>query len=110
MLMNALGAIFATVVVAAAAFGMGGWMWGRLPSTFSRLDRLACTWLGGLGVLGALLFFIGQIAFTSTTIFLTMWAGVALAIGFFARQVKTRSALSIREIKIPAFPAIVIAV
>jgi hypothetical protein len=109
MLTNALGAILATLVIAAAAFGMGGWMWRRLPSTFSRLDRLACAWLGGLGLLGTLLFLIGQFAFTRTAIFLTLGAAVALAIGLFVRQGKKTFALSVREVKIAALPAIVIA-
>ncbi len=109
MLMNALGAMFATLVVAVAAWGLGGWMWRGLPLTFSRLDRLACTWLGGLGLLGTLLFLIGQVAYTRTTIFLTLGAAVLAAIGLFARMWKTTFAISIRELKIPALPAIVIA-
>jgi hypothetical protein len=109
MLTNTLGAIFSTIVVAAAAMGMGGWMWRRLPSAFSRFDRFSCAWLGGLGLLGTLLFLIGQFAFTRTTIFLTLGAAVGAAIALLACKWRTVFALSMRQVRINTLPAIVIA-
>jgi hypothetical protein len=109
MLTNALGAIFSTMVLAAAAWGMGGWIWPRLSSGFSRFDRFSCAWLGGLGLLGTLLFLIGQFAFTRSTIFLTLGAAVGAAAGLLTRKGKTAIALSMRNVKIPPLPALIIA-
>jgi hypothetical protein len=109
LLGETVGAIIATVLVAVAAWGMGGWMWQRLPSAFSKFDRFACAWLGGLGLLGALLFLIGQWAFTRTIIFLTLGAAVGAAIALFMRRGKTAFASWVREVRANALPAIVIA-
>ncbi len=109
MLTGTPGAIFATIVVAVAALGMGGWIWRKLPSSFSWFDRLACTWLGGLGVLGTVLFLVGQFAFTRVTIFLTLTVAVATAINFLARRRRADYASYIRQAQIPWLPAIVIA-
>src|SRR5271154_5071303 len=68
MVLDALRAIFATVALGIAAYGAGLWMERRLPASFSALDRLACSWLGGLGILGVALFLIGQIVFTPIVI------------------------------------------
>ena len=110
MLSNVLGAIFSTLVVATAAMGIGAWLWRGLPATFSKFDRLACSWLGGLGLLGLSLFLVGQFAFTRTTIFLTLGAAAAAAISPLARTGKARIALFIRDIQITALPAIIIAI
>jgi len=109
MLTDALGAIFSTLVVAAAALGMGSWIWRRLPSAFSRFDRFSCAWLGGLGMLAALLFLIGQFAFTRTTLFLTLAVGVAGAIGLIARKKRVASGFCMRQAKVAILPATIIA-
>jgi hypothetical protein len=77
--------IFATCVIAIAAFGAGKWIERLLPANFSRLERLVCCWLGGFGLLGAALFLVGQISFTPFTISLVLAAGVLASIGPLGR-------------------------
>jgi hypothetical protein len=108
MLTSALGAIFATVVVAVAALGIGGWIWTRLPSTFSPFDRLACTGLGGLGMLGTLLFLVGQLSYTRRTIYLALAAAGLLGIGFLLLRRRAVFGLSMHWKRIAALPAIVV--
>jgi Dolichyl-phosphate-mannose-protein mannosyltransferase len=59
-----LGAIFATVLLAAASCGAGVWLFRIYPASFSTLDRLALDFVGGFGILGTVLFIVGQFAYT----------------------------------------------
>src|SRR5260221_196356 len=68
MLLLIVGAIFAVTILAVAAFGAGFWIVDLLPPSFSAIERLAFTLLGGLGILSLVLFLIGQLAFTRATI------------------------------------------
>jgi hypothetical protein len=63
-----LGAIFAIVLLAAASYGAGVWLTRICPASFSALDRLALSCVGGFGILGTLLFIVGQFAYTRLTI------------------------------------------
>jgi len=78
MLWDLVRLTFATTVVSAVAFGAGRLLQSLLPTKFSPLDRVACSWLGGFGLLSAALFLVGQIAFTLIAIY------VVLAIGILA--------------------------
>ena len=62
-----LGAIFATVLLAAASYGAGLWLIRICPAS-SSLDRLALSCVGGFGILGTVLFIVGQIAYTRWSI------------------------------------------
>src|SRR5260221_978452 len=85
--------IFATRVVALAALGAGSWLQKLLPADFSRLERLACCWLGGFGLLGAALFLVGQIAFTPLPISLVLALGVLASIRPLLRPLKVAAGL-----------------
>jgi hypothetical protein len=76
MLWDLVRLTFATAVVSVAAFGAGTLLQSLLPTKFSALDRLACSWLGGFGLLSAVLFLVGQIAFTPIAVCLVLAAGV----------------------------------
>jgi hypothetical protein len=108
MLWDLAHLIFATSVIALAAFGSGHWIEKLLPTNFSRLDRLACCWLGGFGLLGAALFLVGQIAFTPFTISLVLAVGVLAAIGPLVRARKVAASLG-HGIDVRFLPAGVIA-
>src|SRR5260370_13076288 len=80
MFWQSLGAVFAVSILGVAAFGAGRWLEKFLPDSFTRLDRFACCWIAGFGVLGTAFFLIGQIAFTPFTISLVLAAGGAACI------------------------------
>jgi hypothetical protein len=95
MLWDLARLIFATSVIAFAAFGAGHWIEKLLPDNFCGLDRLACRCVGGFGLLSASLFLIGQIAFTPSTITVTLALGVlaAAVAGPFLRGRKASAGL-----------------
>jgi len=80
MLLLIVGALFAVTILAVAAFGAGFWIPDLLPPSFSAIERLAFTLLGGLGILSLVLFLIGQLAFTRGTILGTAALFVFLSI------------------------------
>jgi hypothetical protein len=78
-----LGAIFAIFLLAGASYGTGVWLTRICPTSFSALDRLALSCVGGFGILGTVLFIVGQFAYTrwaiATILALAILAG-ALAL------------------------------
>ena len=82
--MRVLPAIFANLVLLAAAIGFGSLLRRLFPGSFTRIDRLALTLLGGLGILGTLLFCVGQVWFSRTAILLVLLLGVLLSTGVLA--------------------------
>jgi len=82
--MRVLPAIFANLVLLAAALGFGSLLRRLFPDSFSPIDRLALTLLGGLGILGTLLFCLGQMWFSRTAILLVLLLGVLLSTGVLA--------------------------
>lgn len=68
MPLAAARAIFATIVLAIAAYGAGSGIEAFLPLSFRPADRVTCAWLGGLGLLGVGFFLTGQVAFTPTIV------------------------------------------
>ena len=107
MLWDLARLIFATSAVALAALGAGSWLHRLLPADFSRLERLACCWLGGFGLLGAALFLIGQVAFTPLTISLVLALGVLASIGPLMRALKVAAGLRL-SVHVQLIPAGVI--
>src|SRR6266446_3833042 len=80
MWLIALKAIGGNVLVAVSAFGFGTWLSRFLPDSFSRFTRLVCTTIGGFGLLGLLLFIVGQVSFHRTTIGIVLATGVTSAV------------------------------
>jgi hypothetical protein len=105
--MRLLPPIAANIVLLLAALGFGSTLQRMFPQGFSALDRLALTLLGGLGILGTLLFDLGHFWFSRTAIALILLSGVLLAFTRFAKHaVKLRGAP--REFRIPFLPGIVV--
>jgi hypothetical protein len=102
MWLIALKAIAGNVLVVVSAFGFGTWLSRFLPGSFSRFTRLICTTIGGFGLLGLLLFVVGQVSFHRTTI------GIVLAIGVISA---VASKLSLWESRMPIhkIPAAIVA-
>jgi drug/metabolite transporter superfamily protein YnfA len=70
--------IFANILVAVAAFGIGAPLARFLPQTIPPWTRRICCWIAGFGILGVVLFVIGQWKLTRFTI------GIVLDIGVIA--------------------------
>jgi len=79
--MRFLPAIFANIILAASALGFGSLLRPLFPEKFSEIDRFALTLLGGLGLLGTILFCVGQFWFSRSAIVLVLLAGVLLSVG-----------------------------
>lgn len=78
--MRFVPALFANVVLLLAAVGYGKTLRRLIPERFARIDRMALTLLGGMGLLGTLLFLVGQMWFTKVSISVVLLGGVALGI------------------------------
>jgi hypothetical protein len=112
MILEAIRAILANILLALAVLSLGFWMRRILPRSFSSFDRLACSWLGGFGTLGVLLFLIGQWRFTRATIGTLLFASAAFAIPLVLRARRSeppRSDSGARPDKLPLIPVFVIA-
>jgi hypothetical protein len=106
--MSVLPAILANVVLAVAALGYGSLLRRLLPRTSSRIDRLGLTLLGGLGLLGTLLFDVGQEWFSRTAILLVIVPGEILGAIFVVDEARKTHKHATRS-AIPILPAIVVA-
>jgi len=83
--MRFLPAIFANVILVASALGIGSLLRPLFPEKFSEIDRFALTLLGGLGLLGTILFGVGQFWFSRSAIVLVLLPGVLLSVVMFPR-------------------------
>jgi hypothetical protein len=106
--MRLLPAIFANVVLFAAALGFGGLLRPLFPQTFSAIDRLAFTLLGGLGLLGTVLFCVGQFWFSGVAIVLILLFGLALLVKPAARVLRDGRAI-LSNISLPPLPTAIVA-
>lgn len=73
-------AIFANVIVAIAAFGIGAPISRLLPETFPPWSRRICCWIAGFGLLGVVLFVVGQWKLSHFTIGIVLDAGILAAV------------------------------
>ena len=105
--MKVLPAILANLFLVASGLGFGTLLRRLFPEDFSKIDRLALTLLGGLGILGTVLFCVGQIWFSRTAIVLVLLFGLLLgAISLAGSFREHRPTFSLRPI--PVVPAMVI--
>lgn len=86
--MRLLPAIFANLVLMASALGFGGLLRRLFPESFSSIDRAALSFLGGIGILGTILFCVGQFWFSRSAILLVLVLGVLFGFRSFARTVR----------------------
>jgi hypothetical protein len=110
MLPAAALAIFATLALGIAGYGAGLWIGSVLPVRFSHADRVACSWLGGLGLLGVVLFLAGQAAF-SLPIIIFILSAAALPVVWAAFRKMLVPEARWREVLggLPVLPVIVLA-
>lgn len=105
--MASLSAIGANLFLLVAAWGYGCSLERWLPQSFSFLDRLAFSLLGGLGLTGTLLFVVGQLWFSKAAILLTLLPGVILGLKALPSVIKGISAKPILDRK-SALPAAIV--
>jgi hypothetical protein len=100
-------AIVANLFLVASAMGFGSLLRRMLPKTFSQLDRFILTFLGGFGLLGTILFCVGQIWFSRAAILLVLFSGVLLGGASMARAGQ-EDWPALRIGQLPAFPAAIV--
>src|SRR6266436_4383136 len=108
MLSHASRVVAATSLVAAAAAGLGTFVPALLPYRFSRFDRIACAWVGGLGLFGVILFVIGQVSFSITCIVFVTIAAVLPALALVLSRLNRGLFIGVSRPRVPAIPAAVI--
>jgi hypothetical protein len=106
--MRFLPAVFANLLLLLAAFGLGGFLRPLLPRTFSKIDRLSIIALGGLGLLGALLFLLGLIRYSPAVMLMLLLPSGLLGIRCLLQEMRGVDFHSIFG-GIPVIPASVIA-
>lgn len=101
--MRLLPAILANLVLAVAALGWGSVLRPLIPKSFPQLDRFVLILLGGLGILGTILFCVGQIWFSRSAIVLVLLAGALLSLRPLTAAIpEYRQALT--RVQIPFLP------
>jgi hypothetical protein len=78
--MRVLAPVFANIVLLLAVLVFGSLVRAIYPKRNSRVDAAALTLLGGIGVVGIVLFCAGQFWFTRTSILLVPCVGVLLSL------------------------------
>ena len=112
MFLEAIRAILSNILVALAALGLAFWIARILPRSFSFLDKLAYSWLGGFGTLGVLLFLMGQWKFTRATIGTLLFFSAAFAVLLVLRARSSRRVADDSGAtpgKLPLIPVLIIA-
>jgi hypothetical protein len=100
--------VAANFLLVLAAFGLGGLLRLLFPPTSAKVDRIATTLLGGLGLIGTLLFLIGMLKFSTAIILAALLIGALLGIFVLARELRS-SAPRVALSQVPILPASVIA-
>ncbi len=106
--MRILPAIFANACLAVSILGFGNLLKPLFPGNSSRVDRIVLTLIGGLGILGTLLFCIGQVWFSRTAIVLVLGVGILLSSKLIVRVIRERRQL-VAGLQPPGLPLLIIA-
>jgi len=107
--MRVLVPVFANVVLLLAVLGFGSLVRAIYPKKHSRVDAAALTLLGGIGVVGLVLFCVGQLWFTRMSILLVLSVGMWLSLRPGRRLIKNwRQWFS--ELRPPLVPLAIIVV
>src|ERR1700687_1032528 len=105
--MNMLAAIVGNIVLVVSALGFGSLFHRLFPKTFSGLDRITMILLGGLGLLGTILFCVGQVWFSRSAILLVLFSGVLLGCSSLMRAGR-ESWPALGGIHFPSLPAAIV--
>src|SRR5260370_213759 len=106
--MRVLMPVLANAVLFVAALSLGSLLRRLIPESFSRIDRVAVILLAGLGLLGTLLFCIGQVRFSRWAILLTLCFSILLGARSLFREVGDYRA-SVAKVALPVLPVLLVA-
>lgn len=105
--MRLFPAVAANLALLLAALGFGSALLRLISQRFSQVDRIASTLLGGLGLLGTVLFCVGQVRFTRPIIILVLAFGILLGLKPLANAAsECRTALT--TLTLPILPVMII--
>lgn len=108
MWLTILRTVLSNIALALSAYGAGAPLGWFLPGSFSRPERESLRWLGGFGLLGTVLFLIGQFRFTRMVIF-SVLALFAVLGGRDALRAAKRDSISASGWRgVPIIPAIIV--
>jgi hypothetical protein len=94
--------VVANCVILIAALSLGSLLRRLIPRSFLRIDRMVIIFLGGLGILGTLLFCVGQIWFSRSAILLTLCFSILLGLKGLFQEIGAYKASSEK----PALPVL----
>jgi len=98
-----LVAVVANIILLAAILGFGRLIEPLFPIEFSRIDRLAVIQLGGMGLVGMLLFDVGIVRFSSAVVIGILALGiVALLISFWRKPARSGVSAALPRAAMPA--------
>ena len=100
--------VLANLLLLLGAFGVGSFFQSLLPKHFLKTDRIAATVLGGLGLLGTLLFVVGLLRFSLVSILAVLLPAALLGL-VFLKKWTGEFAAGAPFGKIPLLPVAVIA-
>lgn len=109
MLVNLLQTFVGTVIVGVAGYGYGRWLPRIFPETYSRTTQVTYAFVGGFGILGAVLFAVGQWSLSRATIGIVLAAGCAQAVPLLLRARPRALWLAARVDQRSAIPAAIVA-
>jgi hypothetical protein len=107
--MRFLPPLAANLLLFLAAFGLGGLLRPLFPTRLLKADCVASVVLGGLGLLGTLLFLIGLFRFTRPAILGVLIPAAALGLTFIYKETKALASSPTSHFDLPILPAAVIA-
>src|SRR5258708_20376678 len=106
--MRVLMPVLANAVLFVAALSLGSLLRRLISESFSRIDRVAVMLLAGLGLLGTVLFCIGQVRFSRWAILLTLCFSILLGARSLFREVGDYRA-SVAKVSLPVLPVLLVA-
>lgn len=105
--MNKLMAIIANIILVVSALGFGTLIRGLIPKAFSKLDHFILMLLGGFGLVGTILFCVGQVWFSRSAIVFVLFSGMLLGCGALALAGRELWP-SLGRVRPPAIPATIV--
>jgi hypothetical protein len=101
--MRLLQPIIANILLFASAIGFGNLIPTLSPKIYSRIDSVSVTLLGGLGILGTLLFIVGQSWFSLIPILIIVVVGILLSVRPILSALRQARHI-IGEMQVPLLP------